>query len=142
MPLDLDDDADSQDMAETFDETNITPDGEDIAHPDIEPDVFDVTTAEDDADDEDLDGDDYDDFDPDNADDAELDSMLERDDGVDKSHPSGPDMVDRVSSDHVAPAALQDGQRQAHPITERHLDAALEDTFPASDPVSTSPGAD
>ena len=31
MPLDLDDDADSQDMAETFDETNITPDGEDIA---------------------------------------------------------------------------------------------------------------
>ncbi len=142
MPADLAEDADSQDLAETFDETHITPDGDDIAHPDIEPDVFDVTSADDDSDEDDLGGDDDGDFDPDEADDTELDAMLERDDGVDEAHPSGPDIEDRVASEGSSPADLQGGERLPHPATERHLDKSLEDTFPASDPVSASPGAD
>ena len=57
MP-DLDNDADPQDMAETFDETNredqlAAADGDDFENPDIAPDVFDVTSAFGDADDDD-----------------------------------------------------------------------------------------
>ena len=78
MSLDLDYDADDQDQAETFDETNITDDGGDIAHPDMERDVLDVTHAEEDDEDDDFDDEAADeDFDPDEADDAEIDSMLE-----------------------------------------------------------------
>jgi len=43
-------DHDDQEGAETLDETNLTPDGEDIANFDSLPSLFDATAAEDDAD--------------------------------------------------------------------------------------------
>src|SRR5579872_1663110 len=99
MP-DLSLDSDSQDLAETFDETNITADGGDIADPDMAPDVFDVTQAEDDAVDEMLEGaPDADSFDPDTVDEAELELMLESDDGVDEPNPPTFDNEEVVATD-------------------------------------------
>jgi len=149
------DGGDEQDLAEVFDETNITEDGDDIAHPDMAPNVFDVTRDDEDADeDEERD----EDFDPDQASDEELDVMLERDDGVDDDEPVGPDDEDRVTTEDDSPAdyqsralygrdsaggAYRHGRLNGHDRrAERRLDDALEDTFPASDPVSISPGAD
>jgi len=66
--------ADDQDMAEIFDETNLTPDGDDIANADELPDLLDVTSAVGDADDEDEDPDaeiDWDDVGPDQEDEDE-----------------------------------------------------------------------
>jgi hypothetical protein len=146
---------DEQDLAEVFDETNITEDGEDIAHPDMAPNLFDVTREDEDSDeDEDL----GEDFDPDTASDDELDRMLERDDGVDDDEPVGPDDADRVTTENdesadfepsslsqgdledlgyaTAPRALTTGSTR-----EARLDEGLEETFPASDPVSINPGA-
>ena len=156
MAADLTEDADAQDLAETYDETNITTDGDDIAHPDMERDVYDVTSAEDDSDEEDEEDDD--DFDPDEVDEAELETMLESDDGVDEPRELTADEADRVAADGGTPADYQggsssdDGQddeesADIQPVThsprvERHLDEGLEETFPASDPVSISPGAD
>ncbi len=80
MPNDLNDGADAQDQAEVFDETNITRDGDDIAHPDLARDVLDVTSELEDSrssDDDDAA------FDPDLADEAEMESLLDADDGVD-----------------------------------------------------------
>lgn len=142
----LDDDADDQDLAETFDETHLTEDGGDIAHLDIARDVLDVTRAEDDADDDAF-GDD-DDFDPDTADDAELDLMLENDDGIDRPRSLVADNADRVTDRADTPADYQggddDGLDDDEPSAskERELDHGLEETFPASDPVSINPGAD
>jgi hypothetical protein len=48
--MDDDDNIDDQDQAEVLDETNLTRDGENIANFDDIPDVFDVTTADGDAD--------------------------------------------------------------------------------------------
>jgi len=77
--------ADDQDQAEIFDETNITRDGEDIANSDLERDVYDVTSAQGDGLEGEADeGEDLDEFDPDKADEAELEFMLESDDGVDE----------------------------------------------------------
>jgi hypothetical protein len=132
---DIDDDGDSQDLAEVFDETNTTADGYDIADPDMAPDVYDVTTAEDD---EDEDGpEDPDDFDPDGIDEDERERMLEEDDGVDESHVFARDEADLVASDEDTP---EDAAEKADDI-EKRLDGALEATFPASDPfdVSRSP---
>ena len=154
MAADLDLDADAQDQAEVFDETNITRDGDDIAHPDMARDVYDVTAADGDADDEDED--DVDDFDPDAVDEAELEMMLESDDGVDGSGASGPDDADRVSLDDATTADYEqvtgegDGDGGAdrsasagrRASIERRLDEDLEETFPASDPTSINPGAD
>ncbi len=102
---DLEQDADSQDLAEVFDETNTTRDGVDIAHPDMAPDVYDVVTADDDADGDDL-GDD-DDFDPDNVDEADLEALLEEDDGIDEAVDGDTGDSDRVSSDDPSPADYQ-----------------------------------
>ncbi len=44
-----------QDEAEVLDETNLTPDGDNIANFDDLPDLLDVTSADGDADDDDLD---------------------------------------------------------------------------------------
>ncbi|HWW25230.1 MAG TPA: primosomal protein [Caulobacter sp.] len=66
-----DTDYDSQDTAETLDETNLTDDGEDIANFDELDDVYDVTQAEGDADEDDeevddlLDDEDFEDIDDD-----------------------------------------------------------------------------
>ena len=129
------DGGDEQDLAEVFDETNITEDGDDIAHPDMAPNVFDVTRDDEDADEDE-----------------------ERDDGVDDDEPVGPDDEDRVTTEDDSPAdyqsralygrdsaggAYRHGRLNGHDRrAERRLDDALEDTFPASDPVSISPGAD
>lgn len=156
MAADLEMDADEQDMAEVFDETNITEDGEDIAHPDMERDVFDVTSAEDDADDDEFADEDDEDFDPDQADDAELDSMMEEDDGIDSPRSLGRDEGDVVTATDESPADYQGGadasedddeadarsDGSASPRKQRELDHGLEETFPASDPVSINPGAD
>jgi hypothetical protein len=100
MP-DLEQDADSQDLAEVFDETNTTEDGVDIAHPDMAPNVYDVTTAEDDPDEDQPT--DLDDFDPDDIDEADLEAMLEEDDGVDEARELGRDEADLVPLDAVFP---------------------------------------
>jgi hypothetical protein len=126
MP-DFDDDADSQDLAEVFDETNITADGFDIADPDMAPDVYDVTSTDDDDDDDD---EDPDDFDPDEVDEAEREAMLEEDDGVDEPRVLPPDEADLVPADEATP---EDAAAQVDDIDEK-LDKALEATFPASDP--------
>ncbi|HEY5106904.1 MAG TPA: primosomal protein [Caulobacteraceae bacterium] len=153
MP-DVNEDADSQDLAETFDETNITRDGDDIAHPDMARDVYDVTSAAGDADEDE--GDD-DDFEPDDADEAELEELLAADEGVDEPRGYKPDNGDRVASDDATPADFEaddvsDEDLQAlgyaDPVSdekahvERQLDHGLKETFPASDPVSINPGAD
>ncbi len=153
MAADLEMDADSQDLAEVFDETNITEDGEDIAHPDMERDVFDVVTAADDADDETFNDEDDDDFDPDEADETELETMLEADDGVDSPRNTGRDEADLVTATDESPADFETDRNSGDdaepaatdrpsPREQRELDHGLEETFPASDPVSISPGAD
>lgn len=76
MP-DMDFDADDQDGAETFDETHMTSDGEEIANFDEIADVYDVTARAGDEDDEtalELDAADFDDAD------LEEDDLLEDDD--------------------------------------------------------------
>ena len=151
--------ADDQDQAEIFDETNITRDGEDIAHPDMERDVYDVTSADDDDLEEDAGLEDADDFDPDQVDEAELEFMLESDDGVDEPRSFARDEADLVArgddqpkdfeSRAVSDEDLQELGYEAPPAPsqarrrrERLLDEGIEETFPASDPVSISPGSD
>jgi hypothetical protein len=148
--------ADEQDTAEIFDEENITEDGVDIAHPDMERDVYDVTTAEDDADDDEFGDDNDDDFDPDEVDETELETMLEEDDGIDSPRSLSRDDADLVTATDESPADFQGGgdavedDDEAQAVTnsppsareQRELDHGLEETFPASDPVSINPGAD
>ena len=135
---DVDDDADSQDLAEVFDETNITEDGFDIADPDMARDVYDVTTAEDDEDEDQPE--DQDDFDPDQLDEAEREQMLEEDDGVDTPRVLPPDEADLVLAGGPTPEddAIRDESESAgtpdKAILDERLDEALEATFPASDP--------
>lgn len=124
---DVEDDADSQDLAEVFDETNTTADGYDIADPDMAPDVYDVTSAEDD---EDEDEEDPDDFDPDQIDEAEREKMLEEDDGVDEPRVLPLDIADVIPDDEATP---EDEVAELDENDEK-LDEALEMTFPASDP--------
>lgn len=143
---DVDDDSDSQDLAEVFDETNTTDDGFDIADPDMAPDVYDVTAAEDD-DDEDQ-PEDPDDFDPDQLDEAEREKMLEEDDGVDSPRVLPPDEADLVPTSEDAAegeGAADERQSAGTPDAgslEERLDEALEATFPASDPFHVMRSAD
>ena len=72
MPANSDSaDFDDQDLAEVFDETNLTDDGADIANFDDIDDVYDATRADGDADEDD----DYDDFDPDDYDEDDEDDL-------------------------------------------------------------------
>jgi hypothetical protein len=150
MATDLEQDADDQDQAETFDETHITEDGEDIAHLDMARNVYDVTTAEGDGDDDDMADEDAEDFDPDALDESELESLLEEDDGVDddgdetRDHDQG----DLVAEDDESPADYQGGpdatavdDEPESPASARR-DSELDDTFPASDPLPSNPGSD
>jgi hypothetical protein len=150
MATDLEQDADDQDQAETFDETHITEDGEDIAHLDMARNVYDVTTAEGDGDDDDMAGEDAEDFDPDALDESELESLLEEDDGVDddgdetRDHDQG-DLVaegDESPADYQGdPDTLEVDDEPESPSSARR-DAELDDTFPASDPLPSNPGSD
>jgi hypothetical protein len=154
MASDLNDGADAQDQAEIFDETNITRDGDDIAHPDMARDVFDVTVDDEDSEPFDTGGDD---FDPDLADEAELEAELAPDDGVDEVREPSADDADRVTTDDARPADYEADDLSDEDVAalgyidepgpndrqvERALDEGLDETFPASDPVSISPGAD
>ncbi len=144
-------DADDQDQAETFDETHITEDGEDIARPDMMRNVFDVTAAEGDADDDDLADEDPDDFDPDDLDEAELESLLEEDDGIDDDDgPVTRDQGDLVAQDDASAADFEGGDEEdaeddeeaGQSATDARRDLELSETFPASDSPPINPGSD
>jgi hypothetical protein len=155
MANDVNDGADAQDQAEIFDETNITRDGDDIAHPDMARDVFDVTAEDEDSEPFEAAGED---FDPDLADEAELEGELDLDDGVDEARAFLADdagvttddarpadfEADDLSDEDVAALGYDDEAQpmQNDPHVERQLDQGLEETFPASDPVSITVGAD
>jgi hypothetical protein len=147
------DDFDSQDLAEVFDEENITEDGRDIANSDLEPDLFDVTSVEEDAL-EALEPDD--DFDPDEADEFELEEIVDIDEDPDQSSVIGPYGANLVSTEDLRPADLEsedpyarsgeeeradgaDADERPNSELDRRLDHGLEETFPASDPVAVSP---
>lgn len=145
------DEPDEQDLAEVFDETNITPDGEDIATSDMQADVFDATSAEDDADEDDEADED---FDPDEADEEEPEEMLELSDGIGEERSFRADDGARVDSEDDQPEDYEAGSpadnqlsavdnydepSEADLALERRLDQSLKDTFPASDPVSITP---
>lgn len=148
MDIDRNDGADAQDQAEVFDETNITRDGDDIADPDMAREVFDVTREDEDSEPMEAGGTD---FDPDLADEAELELELDLDDGADQSRVLADD-ADLVATDDATPAdyeadVLSDEDLHKlgydeEPRVERRLDEDLEETFPASDPLSINPGAD
>jgi len=153
-----DDDFDDQELAETFDETNITRDGEDIATSDMQPDVYDVTSVEEDTD---IDGvlDSDDDFDPDQMDEVEYEEIVMAEEDLDEPRTFRGDDANRVSDDDLQPedleadtltdediAALGYDDERRPPDHDPHVDALLDEglkeTFPASDPVSISPGSD
>jgi hypothetical protein len=146
-------DLEGQDLAEVFDEENITPDGRDIATSDLQRDVYDVTSADGDATDALADDDD---FDPDAADEAELEEIVMAEEDLDEPRSFAGDGAERIAGDDLQPAdfeasdpdaeieALSDDPEEAaaeKADLERRLDEALGETFPASDPVSVSRGA-
>jgi hypothetical protein len=150
------DDADSQDLAEVFDEENITEDGRDIATSDMQRDVFDATSVEEDAN-EALEP--QDDFDPDTADEAELEEVVMADEDLDQPRTFARDDADLVADEDLRPADLESerlsdediaalgyaddaAMRRSRAEQDEALDEALEETFPASDPLAISPGAD
>jgi hypothetical protein len=106
MPDPIETDSDSQDLAEVFDEENITPDGYDIATSDMQRDVFDATSVDEDAN-EALAPDD--DFDPDEADEAELEEILLADEDLDAPRSFTRDDADMVADDDLRPADLEAG---------------------------------
>ena len=148
-PDEFDDESDGQDLAEVFDEENITPDGRDIATSDMEPDLFDVTSVEEDADaalapDED--------FDPDGLDEAEWEEIVMTQEDADRRRRDPGDRApdegaEQPESASMEPDALADddieelGYDDAQPALDQEdlLDEALAETFPASDPVSITP---
>jgi len=147
MPDLEDNEADGQDPAEVFDEENITEDGRDIATSDLQRDVYDVTSDDGDAT-EALEADD--DFDPDLADEAELEQIVMAEEDLDEPRSFARDDADIVAEDDIGPADLEagsltaddardDDEDRSRADVDRDLDRGLEETFPASDPVSISP---
>lgn len=134
MPDPREFESDSQDLAEVFDEENITEDGRDIATSDLQRDVYDVTSADEDAN-EALAPDD--DFDPDRTDEAELEQIVRADEDLDEPRSFARDSGDLVTTDDLSTADMEPGDR-----ADEALDRRLEQTFPASDAASTKPGAD
>ena len=109
MPRPSDSETEGQDVAETFDEENITPDGRDIATSDMQLDVFDVTSVEEDAD-EALEP--ADDFDPDAMDEAEFEEVVQVDEDRDAPRAFVGDDADRVSDAHDQPEDLAAGETE------------------------------
>src|SRR5580658_1401243 len=149
-------DPDGQDLAEVFDEENITEDGFDIATSDQQRDVFDVTSADEDAN-QALEP--QDDFDPDQADEAELEEIVMAEEDLDMPRSFARDRAELVATDDLSaadmePADLADdnigvlGDDHAPAVSrletraDRQRDIGLEETFPASDPIPINPGAD
>jgi hypothetical protein len=141
------DEIEGQDLAEVFDEENITPDGRDIATSDLERDVYDVTSSEEDATEAPAPDDD---FDPDSADEAELEAIVMAEEDLDQPRSFAGGDSDLVANDDLRPAdfeaeSLSDDDIEAADDgsgddLEGRLDRALEGTFPASDPVSITRG--
>ena len=100
------DDFEGQDLAEVFDEENITEDGRDIATSDLQRDVFDATSVDEDAD-EALEP--QDDFDPDQADEAELEQIVMADEDLDEPRSFAGDNADLVTDDDISPADMEAG---------------------------------
>jgi hypothetical protein len=141
MPDPDDNDFESQDQAEVFDEGNITPDGRDIATSDMQRDVYDVTSADEDAR-EALAPED--DFDPDAADEAELEEIVLADEDLDEPRSFARGDAGLVAADDLRPADYEAGSLaddDADALDAR-LDEALGETFPASDPVAVSRRSD
>jgi hypothetical protein len=150
-------DFDDQSLAETFDEENITKDGRDIATSDMQRDVFDATSVPEDADAalEPEDG-----WDPDAADEAEIEQVVLADEDLDQPRTFARDDDNLVESDDPRPADFEaesladddlealgyegDEGAAAEPAddADARLDEGLEETFPASDPVSINPRSD
>jgi hypothetical protein len=148
MPDPEDPQPDDQDVAETFDEENITPDGRDIATSDMQRDVFDVTSAPQDAraaltpDD---------DWDPDSADEAEQEEVVRVEEDLDRARPitrDGADLVENdgetadfesnsLADDDIEALGYDAADREDDSL-DAELDEGLEETFPASDPVAVS----
>jgi len=155
MPDTPDGEIEGQDLAEVFDEENITEDGYDIATSDMQRDVFDATSVDEDAN-EALEPDD--DFDPDEADEAELEEIVMSDEDLDEPRSFKRDDADLVSDDDLRPADLEADSldddldalgyddetpgARSREAGEEALDRDLEATFPASDPVAINPGSD
>ena len=100
------DDFEGQDLAEVFDEENITEDGYDIATSDLQRDVYDATSVEEDADEA---REPQDDFDPDQADEAELEQIVMADDDLDEPRSFARDDADLVADDDISPADMEAG---------------------------------
>lgn len=148
-------DIEGQDQAEVFDEENITPDGRDIATSDMQPDVYDMTSVAEDADDT-LEPDSG--FDPDEADEAELETIVQAEEDLDEPRSFVRDDADLVGDDSLQTAdmesealsdddievlgygaeAEEDEKSAADLRLDRQLDEGLEQTFPASDPLAVS----
>ena len=146
------DGSDSQDQAEVFDEENITADGRDIATSDMQRDVFDVTSVDEDAT---AALEPQDDFDPDAADEAELEEIVLADEDLDEPRSFERSDADLVAADDPRPAdfepesladedapELDVGADDTAPSSEDALDAALDEarneSFAASDPRAVS----
>lgn len=129
--------SDSQDLAEVFDEENITPDGRDIATSDLQRDVFDVTSVDEDAT-EALEP--TDDFDPDAADEAELEEIVLADEDLDEPRSFERDDADLVAADDPRPADFEAGSLADDEVDaqEAAIDEGLEESFPASDSLAVS----
>jgi hypothetical protein len=104
MPDRDDAEPDGQDQAEVFDEENITKDGYDIATSDMQADLFDATSVDEDAN-EALEP--QDDFDPDQADEAELEEIVMADEDLDEPRSFARSDADLVADDDVSPADLE-----------------------------------
>jgi hypothetical protein len=100
------DDFEGQDLAEVFDEENITEDGRDIATSDLQRDVFDATSVDEDADEA---MEPQDDFDPDQADEAELEQIVMADEDLDEPRSFARDNADLVTDDDISPADMEAG---------------------------------
>jgi hypothetical protein len=128
MPGPEDFEPDGQDLAEVFDEENITNDGRDIATSDMQRDVFDVTSVEEDAN-EALEPED--DFDPDEADEAELEEILMVDEDLDRPRHSPRDRTDLVSDQDLTPADME---------SEDLFSELMEELDEADDDAAIRPG--
>ena len=100
-------DLEGQDQAEVFDEENITPDGRDIATSDLQRDVFDATSVDEDAD-EALEPDD--DFDPDAMDEAEYEEVVLAEEDLDEPRSFASDRSDRIAGDDEQPDDYEAGE--------------------------------
>ena len=147
------DDVEGQDIAETFDEENITTDGRDIATSDMQRDVYDVTTAAEDADLDEVLAPEAD-FDPDRMDEVEYEEIVQGEEDLDVPRTFAGDDENRVREDDLQPQDLESerladddiealgyGETDAEDLDAR-LDEAVEETFPASDPIAVHPRRD